>query len=119
MGLLLIVIAKPYSNIYKNLSELSRQMTVSIMIVYSLVLWSKVSNMISGRIIQSGGKTTFNLVINLLGTWVFGIPLGLLAANVLKLDIELVYLMISIEEIIRCTLCFILIKSKRWIKIIE
>lgn len=117
MGLLLIALAVPYSKIYK-VSQESKDMTVSIMIVYSIVLWAKVSNMVAGRIIQSGGKTIFNLVINLCGTWVVGIPLGFLAANVFNLSIGWVYFVISIEEIVRCILCFILIKSKKWIKFI-
>lgn len=117
MGLLVILIAKPYSSIY-NVSDESKQMTVRILYVYGIVLWAKVSNMVSGRIIQSGGKTTLNMIINLIGTWVFGIPLGFLAANIWNLSIEWVYLIISIEEIIRCILCFIIIKSKKWIRYI-
>lgn len=118
MGLVLILIARPYANIYK-VSDISKQMTVNIMIVYSLVLWTKVSNMVCGRIIQSGGRTVFNLIINLLGTWAFGIPLGFLAANVFNLEIQWVYLLISLEELIRCLLCFGLIKTKKWIHFIS
>ncbi len=117
MGILIICIAIPYANIYK-VSAISKAMTVNIMIVYAVVLWSKVSNMVCGRIIQSGGVTIINLIINLVGTWIVGIPLGLLAANVLHLEIHLVYLLISIEEIVRCLLCFGIIKTKKWINFI-
>lgn len=67
-GVVIILIAKPYANIYA-VSAKSKAMTVSILYVYAIVLWTKVSNMVAGKIIQSGGKTFFNMLINLLGTW--------------------------------------------------
>ena len=117
MAIIVAIIARPYSEIYKVSNE-SKDMTVAILYVYAIVLWAKVSNMVAGRIIQSGGKTTLNMAINLIGTWIFGIPLGFLAASVWDLPIHWVYFIISLEELVRCILCFIIIKSKKWIKFI-
>ncbi|MBR4076967.1 MAG: MATE family efflux transporter, partial [Oscillospiraceae bacterium] len=87
--------------------------------VYSLIAPVKVLNMISGGILGSGGKTQYNLVINLLGTWVFGVPLGLLSAFVWKLTIPWVYLLLSLEECVRLAMCFVVMKKRWWMRSIR
>ena len=58
----------------------------------------KVQNMILGGILRSGGKTTFVMIIDMIGTWIFGVPLGLLTAFILHLPIEAVYFVLSMEQ---------------------
>lgn len=115
LGAIMIAISNPYSHLY-NIQDSTRVTLIYLLIVYSLVLWTKVTNMISGKIISSGGKTKLNLIINLIGTWAIGVPLGFLLAFLFKLPIHWVYLGISIEELIRNIFCFIVIKKKIWIQ---
>lgn len=48
-----------------------------------------------------GCRIKYVMVIDLIGTWIFGVPIGLLAAFVWNLPIEMVYFMLSLEECIR------------------
>ena len=49
----------------------------------------KIQNMIlGGGIVRSGGKTRYIMIIDLIGTWGFGVPLGLLSAFVFRLPID-------------------------------
>ena len=65
-----------------------RQMTGYVLTAYALVAPVKVQNMILGGILRSGGRTTFVMIIDMIGTWIFGVPLGLLTAFVFHLRSE-------------------------------
>ncbi len=67
-------------------------------------------------ILRSGGDTVASLFIDLIGVWFIGLPLGLLGGLYLKLDIEYVYAMIMMEEVVKLGLCFIRFFSKKWVK---
>ena len=69
---------------------------------------------VAGGVLRSGGKTKYTLYIDMLGTWVFGVPLGLLGAFVLKLPIEGVYALLSFEEVVRLFITFVIFKKKLW-----
>ncbi|RDU23624.1 MATE family efflux transporter [Anaerosacchariphilus polymeriproducens] len=100
-----------------NVEPEVEQMTIYIVYALSFVLFAKILNMImGGGILRSGGNTNFTMVIDLIGTWIFGVPLGLLAAFVLKLPIYYVYLILSLEEIIRLIIGLFIVKTRKWMK---
>lgn len=97
-----------------------KQLTSQILFAYALVAPFKVLNMIlGGGIIRSGGKTKYVMVIDMIGTWGFGVPLGLLAAFVLKLTIPWVYFILSLEECIRFGISIVVFRSRRWMHSLE
>lgn len=69
---------------------------------------------IAGGVLRSGGKTKYTLYIDMLGTWMFGVPLGLIGAFVFKWPIEAVYALLSFEEVVRLIITFIVFKKKIW-----
>ena len=69
-----------------------------------------------GGILRSGGRTTYVMVIDLIGTWIFGVPLGLLAAFALRLPIAAVYFILSMEEGIRVVISYIVFMKKKWMR---
>ena len=92
-----------------------RELTAQILLAYALVLPFKVLNMILGSgILRSGGKTKYVMVIDLAGTWVFGVPLGLLAAFALRWPIPMVYLALSLEECVRFAVSLAVFKRRKW-----
>ena len=74
---------------------------------------------IGGGIIRSGGKTKYVLAIDLIGTWVFGVPLGLFSAFFLHLSIPYVYFILSLEECIRFAISIFVLRRKKWMQKIE
>ena len=93
-----------------------RQMTRYLLIVYALVAPVKVQNMILGGILRSGGKTTLVMFIDMIGTWIFGVPLGLLTAFAFHLPIAVVYFVLSMEECIRVIISLVIFRKKRWMQ---
>ena len=106
------------SGFYVTLFQVEPEVAVTtkrILTVLSLLLIVKISNMVlAGGILRSGGKTQFTLYIDLVGTWIFGVPLGLLSAFVWKMPIEWVYFTLSMEEVVRLIISFAIFKRKTW-----
>lgn len=113
---ILIVLVPFYVKLYNIEPEVEK---ITIYIVYALaaVIFAKILNMIiGGGIIRSGGNTHITLVIDAVGTWVFGVPLGLLTAFVFHLPIYWVYFILSLEEVVRLIIGFAVFYRKKWMR---
>lgn len=98
LSALLLVFGRLYTTIYRVEPEV-RATAYLLLVVFAVISPVKVQNMIlGGGILKSGGKTNYTLAIDLIGTWGFGVPLGFLAAFVLKLPVAPVYFLLSLEE---------------------
>lgn len=112
----LVVLVPFYVRLYNIEPEVAK---ITCYIVYALaaVIFAKILNMIlGGGIIRSGGDTKITLIIDLIGTWIFGVPLGLLAAFVFHLPIYWVYFILSLEEVVRLMIGFIVFYRKKWMQ---
>ena len=112
----LVVLVPFYVKLYNIEPEVEK---ITIYIVYALaaVIFAKILNMIlGGGIIRSGGNTRITLVIDAIGTWVFGVPLGLLSAFVFELPIYWVYFILSLEEVVRLIIGFVIFYRKKWMQ---
>ncbi|MDO4315547.1 MAG: MATE family efflux transporter [Oscillospiraceae bacterium] len=110
----LAVCGKYYVRIYSVGPEVQAA-AYRILLVFALFFPVKVQNMIlGGGIIRSGGKTGYVMWIDLIGTWLCGVPLGLLAAFAWKLPIVQVYCILSLEELVRLLLSIVLFRTRRW-----
>ncbi len=116
IGSIIVFIAKPYVTLFSVEPEVAR-LTRYLIYALAIVLFAKITNMIlAGGIIRSGGSTHYTLMIDLIGTWVFGVPLGLIAGYVWKLPVYLVYFILSQEEVVRLILGFFVFRKKKWMK---
>ena len=105
-----------YTDFY-NVENYVKATARQILIAFAIVLPVKVLNMIlGGGIVRSGGQTRTMMIIELFGTWGFGVPLALLGAYVWKFSIPLVYFILSMEECVRLLLTWIVFVRKNWMK---
>lgn len=111
-----VVILNKYYVLIFQVEDDVRQMTRHLLIAYAFVAPVKVQNMILGGILRSGGRTTYVMVIDLIGTWIFGVPLGLLAAFAFHLPIAAVYFVLSMEECIRVIISLLIFRKKKWMQ---
>ena len=116
LSALLLVFGRLYTTIYRVEPEV-RATAYLLLVVFAVISPVKVQNMIlGGGILKSGGKTNYTLAIDLIGTWGFGVPLGFLAAFVLKLPVVPVYFLLSLEECVRLALSLRLFKKRSWMQ---
>lgn len=116
---LILCIAPLYVRIFRVEPEV-RQMTRRILAVYAAVAPVKVQNMIlGGGVIRSGGRTSYILWVDLIGTWCFGVPLACISAFVWKLPVHWVYGLLSLEECVRLAISLGIFRSRRWMRRLE
>lgn len=116
LGLLVAAFRGVYVEIYQ-VEPAVKALTGQILVAYALVVPFKVMNMIlGGGIIRSGGQTQYSMAIDLIGTWGFGVPLGLLAGFVLKLSIPYVYFILSLEECVRFAISLVVFRKRLWMR---
>lgn len=113
---LVLLIHPFYAEIYQ-VEEAVKLLTSQILVSYALVAPCKVLNMIlGGGILRSGGKTNYIMVIDLIGTWGIGVPLGLFSAFVLNGSIPVVYFMLSLEEGVRFLISLWVFRRRKWMQ---
>lgn len=116
ISLLIIVFRPLYLSIY-NVEDNVREIGSLILLVYAFIAPVKVSNMIlAGGILRSGGRTDITGAIDILGTWGIGVPLSLISSSLLHLPIHLVYLILSMEEVVRLIVGFVVFRKGKWMK---
>lgn len=116
LSVVLLIFCKYYLAIYQ-VEESVKRIAGQIFIVFAVISPVKVQNMIlGGGIIRSGGKTKYIMWIDIIGTWLFGVPLGLLAAFVWKFPIPLVYLLLSLEECVRLGCSLGVFRRRNWMR---
>lgn len=119
LSIVIVVTSTYYVEIYQ-VEESVKLLTKQILFAYAIIAPFKVQNMIvGGGIIRSGGKTKYVMYIDLIGTWIFGVPLGLISAFVLHLSIPYVYFILSLEECIRFAISIIVLRKKNWMQSLE
>lgn len=116
LSVLLVLVRNAYVQIYAVELEV-QQLTSYILVAYALIAPFKVENMIvSGGIIRSGGKTKYVLLIDLIGTWCIGVPIGIVCGIFLNLPIYIVYFALSCEEMVRFMISLAIFTRKRWMQ---
>ena len=110
----LIALSGSYTGLYR-VEPAVQQLGKTLLTVFSLYAPVKVQNMIlGGGILRSGGNTRLIMTIDILGTWLVGIPLCLFAAYVLHWGIVGVYALLTSEELFRLAVSLAVFKKKTW-----
>lgn len=116
LSFLLVCLGGYYVSLY-NVEPQVQRMTYSILLAFAIISPIKVQNMIlGGGIIRSGGMTRYVMWIDMIGTWIFGVPLGFLAAFAWKLPIPQVYFILSLEEAVRFLISLAVFRKKSWMR---
>ena len=119
LSAVIIVTSTYYVEIYQ-VEETVKTLTKQILLAYAVIAPVKVENMIiSSGIIRSGGKTKYVMIFDMIGTWLVGVPLGLLSAFALKLSIPYVYFILSLEECVRLCISLVVLRRKKWMQSLE
>lgn len=119
LSVLIVFTSGVYVEIYR-VEKTVKQLTRQILLAYTIVAPFKVLNMIiGGGIIRSGGKIKYVMMIDIIGTWLFGVPLGLLSAFALDWSIPYVYFILSLEECVRFGISLVVLRRKKWMHSLE
>ncbi len=116
LGGVLILLIRPYLNLYKTTDIVSTYIT-RVCIVYAVTMPFRTFNLINiVGILRSGGDTVFCMLMELGSLWLFGIPMGCLGAFGLHLEITWVFLMLESEQFLKAIIGTIRYKQYKWVK---
>lgn len=116
LSVALICLREGYTHLYR-VDGAIQETAAGLLLAFALLAPVKVTNMIlGGGILRSGGKTTYIMGIDLIGTWLVGAPLGLLATFVLRLPVFWVYFILSQEELVRLGLTAAIFRRRKWME---
>lgn len=119
LSIFLVLGENLYIDLY-NVGADVRQVGSQLLLIFAILAPVKVQNMIlGGGVIRSGGRTKYIMIIDILGTWCIGVPLGLFTGLVLKLPIVWVYFILSQEELFRLIVSVFMFRSRKWINTIK
>ncbi|ANQ47982.1 MATE family efflux transporter [Flammeovirga sp. MY04] len=105
VGIGMAVFIALLSPLYIRLYEVSpavSELTQILCWIFAFLFPIKMTNYITAAgVLRSGGDTKFTTSLGLFSTWLFSIPLGVVAAFYFDLPIYWVYVVVSIEEYLR------------------
>ena len=98
-----------------NLTDLARDYLHFMLIVNVFYIMGTAINtpMIAG-FFRAGGDAKFGFWCDTIDMWGWGVPMGLLAAFVLKLDVKMVYLVLCTDEFVKWPWVFKHYASNKW-----
>ncbi|MBO2516486.1 MAG: MATE family efflux transporter [Clostridiales bacterium] len=98
-----------------NLNDAAREYLYFMMwvnVVY--IMGTAVNSTLIAGAFRAGGNTLFGFLCDLIDMWAWGVPVGLLAAYVFKLDPKWVYLILCTDEFVKWPWVFKHFYSGKW-----
>ncbi len=114
---IIIVLVKPIAIDFYNVSQYTKDIAYQLMDGAAFIIIFQVpSTVLTKGILRGGGDTKFLLFADVIFLWILSIPLGILAAFVLKLSPALIYICLKFDEIVKYVLCGFRMFSDKWVK---
>lgn len=66
-------------------------------------------------VMRGGGDTKMSMLVDMGSIWLVGVPMAIIGSRLLKLPIEYLVLLISLDEVSKAVLGLFRVKSRRWI----
>ena len=109
--------SRAYARLYPVSADVAPQAVACLLVFGALLLVKTQNKVLYDGVLTTGGDTRYFLVTGTLATWLLGVPLAFVAAFVLHWPIWLVYLTLSVEEMVRFVIGLRRIMSRRWMRL--
>ncbi len=116
---IVMLISGPMIHAYNLLPEtenIAKQLMVSISII---IVFQATNSIMTKGVLRGGGDTKVLMIADNVFLWVASIPLGILAAFVLKWPAFWIYFFLKIDQVLKAIWCVIRLRSGKWIKKIK
>lgn len=119
LGILEIILAPFFSSLF-GVSGDVRLLSINAMRMYALAIpFRTIAVVIIVGILRSGGDTRAAFILEMSTLYFIGIPLAFILAICFKCNLDMLYISILVEAIVKMLLCYKRMKSKKWLKIID
>lgn len=111
-SMLIIVFPGIFMDFFTNNPEI-KAIGINYLIVMGFIQTPQNLSKVLNGTIRSAGYKNIPMIISFIGIWVIRVPLALLFAYVLKLNIIFIWLCMAIDQIFKCSLSAIIYKVKK------
>lgn len=117
LGGVVILLLTPFVLRYADLSETSMGYLRTMLLLNSVYIIGPALNttLIAG-VFRAGGDSRFGLICDVLDMWVYAVPLGFLAAFVLRLPVMWVYVLLCTDEFVKLPFVIRHYRSGKWLQ---
>ncbi len=117
LGLLLFLTPDLTLKLFRSLDFDVYNLSRNLIMVMGLFYFIRTFNatLIVG-VLRGGGDTSFSMYLEMGAVWLVGVPLAFLGALLFKLPVYLVFVLVSLEEIVKAAIGLPRVLSKKWIK---
>ena len=116
-GALVVLGTSPIIKGFMTLGDTANYYLSGMMLIMSyFVIASGFNTVLIVGVFRAGGDTKFGLILDSGVLWCFAIPMGALAAFVLKLPVIAVYAILTCDELIKLPFSFKRYKSFKWLR---
>lgn len=116
MGLALAGSSKAILSIYSVSSEVYTNALYMIFITAIILPVRFINVILIVGILRGGGDTSYILKIELATMWLVGVPLCAIGAFLLNIEVYQVFLLVTLEEVVKCIICVRRYRSHKWMK---
>ena len=117
IGGAIILAAMPFVLRFANLTELGKHyLQVMLLINSYYVMGAAVNTTLIAGVFRAGGDSRFGFICDTIDMWVYAVPLGFIAAAVLKLPPLWVYFLLCTDEFVKWPWVIKHYRSKKWLK---
>ena len=116
-GGILVGIASPFILRFASVSEIAAgYLKVMLAINTYYIMGAAVNTTLIAGVFRAGGDSRFGLICDTIDMWCYAVPLGFLAAFVLKLPPMVVYFLLCTDEFVKWPWVLGRYRSKKWLK---
>ena len=121
IGGVVILLMRPvvldFMHLYVTVTDVVRAELSTMLYINSYyILGMSLNTMLICGLFRSGGDVKFGFVCDILSMWCFAVPVGLLAAFVLKLPEMWVYFILCLDEFVKLPVNFWHYRKMNWIR---
>lgn len=116
LGGLLVLVATPFVLKYATLSETALHYLKYMLLINTYyILGSAVNTTLIAGVFRAGGDSRFGFICDTIDMWVYAVPLGFIAAFVLKLPVLWVYFLLCTDEFVKWPWVIKHYRSGKWL----
>ncbi len=116
-GGLIVVLSRPLIIEMANLTDSAKTYLWQMLMINAAYIVTKAYNCVfNNGILSAGGDTRFGLICDTIDMWCYSVPLGFIAAFVLRLQPMAVYLLISTDELVKMPAYYLRYRKGIWAK---
>lgn len=113
------ILRNPIINYYQITPEAKRIAEELMDAISVIVIFQSMNSILTKGVLRAGGDTKFLMLGDILFLWVASVPLGFLAGLVWGWSAFWIYMMLKIDQIIKCVWCYFRLRSGKWLKKIK